>query len=297
MKIRKLSFLLPWLLTAALTGCVSNDSVEDKQKSSADHQPVTTTVASADGSKITYGTLGAGEPAIVFIHCWTCNHHFWDQQLDYFSQQRKVIWLDLAGQGDSGSQRKTYSMAAFGQDVATVVKQIGAKKVILVGHSMGGPVALEAAKLLGNQVTGIVGVDTFYTPFEYPTSQEKIDAFVKPFETDFYATSEGMVRSMFTPQADKTQVEAIVQKFASAKPEVGISAMHELFNWNASQVQTDLKNFAEILYNINAAPTGKEKPVNDHIVMVPGVGHFIAQMKPDVFNQTLEGIVSRLQQR
>jgi len=254
----------------------------------------TATVASVDGSPIVYGVRGQGEPVIVFVHCWTCNHTFWDAQISYFSKRHRVVWLDLAGHGESGSRRQQYTMQAFGQDVAAVVTQVGAQKVILVGHSMGGPVVVEAAKQLGDRVIGIVGVDTFYTPFEYPASQEKIMAFVKPFETDFRKTSEQMVRSMFTPQADPAVVESLVAEFLAADADVGVSAMHALFNWNAQQASTDLKRFSDILYNINAAPTGKELPANDHVTMIPNVGHFIAQVKPEVFNRALEGIIATL---
>ncbi len=274
------------LVFLGLAGCVSTTPEIE--------QATTTTVESIDGSPIVYGTRGQGEPVIVFVHCWTCNHTFWDEQIDYFSKQYQVVWLDLAGQGESGSHRQRYTMQAFGQDVAAVVNQVGARKVILVGHSMGGPVAIEAAKQLGDRVIGIVGVDTFYTPFEYPTSQEAINAFVKPFETDFHGTSEKMVRSMFTPQADPAVIEATVSQFSAADPKVGVSAMYELFDWNAHQGPADLQRFSDRLYNINAAPTGKETPPNPHVVMVPGVGHFIAQVKPDDFNQALEGIIAKL---
>ncbi|VAW73495.1 hypothetical protein MNBD_GAMMA15-777 [hydrothermal vent metagenome] len=269
-----------------LAGCVV--TVQD------DKRPIRTIIESADGSPIAYGMRGQSEPTIVFIHCWTCNHTFWDAQIDYFSKQHQVVWLDLAGHGESGSRRQRYTMQAFGQDVAAVVHQVGAGKVILVGHSMGGPVAVEAAKQLGDRVIGIVGVDTFYTPFEYPASQEAIAAFVKPFETDFRETSNKMVRSMFTPQADPAVIDAIVSKFSAADPKVGASAMYELFNWNAQQASADLQLFSGMLYNINAAPTGKEPPPNAHVVMVPGVGHFVAQVKPGAFNQALEGIITKL---
>lgn len=275
-----------WLIMLVLAGCVSTTPITEQQ--------ITATVDSMDGSPITYGVRGQGEPAIVFVHCWTCNHSFWNAQIDYFSKRYKVVWLDLAGHGESGSRRQHYTMRAFGGDVAAVVDQVGARKVILVGHSMGGPVAVEAAKQLGDRVIGIVGVDTFYTPFEYPSSQEGIEAFVKPFETDFRGTSDKMLHSMFTAEADPAVVKAIISEFSAADPKVGVSAMHELFNWNARQGSIDLQHFSDILYNINAAPTGKELPPNPHVVMVPGVGHFIAQVKPDAFNQALEGIIGKL---
>ena len=281
----KLAIWLAAFIFASLAGCATMVSNTDGQ---------TATVESADGSPIVYGVRGQGEPVIVFVHCWTCDHTFWDEQIDYFSKHQQVVWLDLAGHGESGSRRQQYTMQAFGQDVAAVVKKMGAQKVILVGHSMGGPVVVEAAKQLGDRVIGIIGVDTFYTPFEYPASQEKIAAFVKPFETDFRKSSEQMVRSMFTPQADPAAIEEIVMKFSATDPEVGVSAMHELFNWNAQQAAADLKHFSDILYNINAAPTGKELPANEHVTMVPNVGHFIAQIKPEKFNQALEGIIATL---
>ncbi len=283
---RKLTIWLTAFIFVGLAGCATTASTDGQ---------TTATVESADGSPIVYGVRGQGEPVIVFVHCWTCNHTFWDEQIDYFSKRQKVVWLDLAGHGESGSRRQQYTMQSFGQDVAAVVKKIDARKVILVGHSMGGPVVVEAAKQLGDRVVGIVGVDTFYTPFEYPASQEKIAEFVKPFETDFRKASEQMVRSMFTPQADPVAVDGIIAKFSAADPEVGVSAMYELFNWNAQQASTDLKRFSDILYNINAAPSGKELPANEHVTMIPKVGHFISQIKPEEFNQALEGIIATLE--
>ncbi|MEN8133550.1 MAG: alpha/beta hydrolase, partial [Pseudomonadota bacterium] len=157
----------------------------------------TKTVASADGSLIRYDTKGQGRLTIVFVHCWTCSHKFWTPQLEYFAKQYQVVWVDLAGHGESGSHREQYTMQSFGQDVAAVVQETNAQQVVLVGHSMGGPVALEAAKLLGDRAIGIIGVDTFYTPFTYPTTAEQIEAFAGPFREDYAKASQNMVQSMF----------------------------------------------------------------------------------------------------
>ncbi|MCG6861431.1 MAG: alpha/beta hydrolase [Chromatiaceae bacterium] len=249
------------------------------------------TAISADGSEIRYGVSGEGEVTLVFIHCWTCNHRFWSSQIEHFSQNHRVVWLDLAGHGDSRSQRSDYSMEAFGEDVEAVVNQVGGEKVILVGHSMGGPVAIEAAERLGDRVIGIVGVDTFYTPFEYPRSEEKIEDFVKPFKEDFKGASEGMVRSMFTPQADKDTVAWLVEQFSGANPEMGVSALYGIFRWNAEKTPAILEKYAAKLRNINAAPTGEEKALHEGVTLIPGVGHFVPQMKPDAFNEALGKIV------
>ena len=246
---------------------------------------------SADGSGIRYGVSGQGDITLVFVHCWTCNHTFWSKQVDYFSPHYKVVWIDLAGHGGSGSKRTHYTMQAFGQDIAAVVNAVGATRVVLVGHSMGGPVAVEAAELLGDKVIGIVGVDTFYTDFEYPRDEEKIAAFVKPFEEDFGGTSQQLVRSMFTPNADPQTVDWVVEQFSSSQREMGISAMYEIFRWNAEKAPAILQRHATILRNINGAPTGSEKAHDPSVILIPDVGHFVAQVKPGAFNQALEHII------
>jgi sigma-B regulation protein RsbQ len=255
------------------------------------------TVASADGSLIRYESKGQGNPTIVFVHCWTCSHEFWKHQLEHFAKQYRVVWVDLAGHGESGSQRQKYTMQSFGQDVAAVVRKIDARQVVLVGHSMGGPVILEAAKLLGDRVIGIVGVDTFYTPFRYPTTPEEIEAFVSPFKENYTKASQQMVESMFTPNVDADIKQTISSAIPGADKAVGVSALYEIFYWNVERGDASRKLFADRLYNINAAPKGDEKPLHTSVVLVPGVGHFIPQVKSDAFNQTLEEILEQITAR
>jgi pimeloyl-ACP methyl ester carboxylesterase len=206
-----------------------------------------------------------------------------------------VVWLDLAGHGQSGSTRSDYTMEAFGEDVATVVNKVGAKRVVLVGHSMGGPVSIEAANMLGDKVVGIVGVDTFYTAFQYPKSQAEIEGFVKPFEKDFVGAREQMFQSMFTPNADPELKASIAKQSSGVKPEMGISAMYELFRWGAQNVPDSLNSYSKKLNNINAAPTGNETALHKSVTLIPGVGHFVPQVKPEEFNAALNKIIREYQ--
>jgi len=289
MKAANISTALAFMLGIALiAGCSSVQNLTNQN---------VLTVKSDDGSSITYGVHGQGEVTIIFVHCWTCNHEFWKPQIEYFSKKHKVVWLDLAGHGLSNSKRKKYTMQAFGKDVAAVVNEIDGDNVILVGHSMGGPVSIEAAKLLGDKVIGVVGVDTFYTPFEYPKSEEEINDFVKPFKNDFKAASEQLVRSMFTPEADPDSITWIVTQMSVADQEMGISAMYEIFRWNAKNVPSNLDKYSKKLWNINGAPTGKEIALHESVVLIYDVGHFVAQVKPNEFNEALNQIVAGFQTR
>src|SRR6267143_1352983 len=99
-------------------------------------------------------------PALVLVHCWTCDSSFWQDQVARLAKSRQVVTLDLAGHGRSGRTRKDYTMEAFGQDVKAVADKLKLDRMVLVGHSMGGAVILEAAKRLGSRVVGLVPIDT-----------------------------------------------------------------------------------------------------------------------------------------
>jgi pimeloyl-ACP methyl ester carboxylesterase len=276
-----LSFgLLLATLTAGLVAC--QGKVEER----------VATISSRDGSPITYGVRGKGPKTVVFIHCWTCNHEFWRPQIEHFSRKYQVVWMDLAGHGLSGSNRSDYSMSAFGEDVASVVNRVGAEKVVLVGHSMGGPVAIEAANLLGDKVVGVVGVDTFYTPFKLPRSEKDFEEFLKPFKTDFKRTSAGLVESMFTDDADPDVKATIVKQMSAADKDMATSAMYGIYSWSVKNDPGGLEKYAGKLRNINAAPSGKETALHESVILIPGVGHFIPQVKPDEFNEVLDRVIA-----
>src|SRR5512134_3037148 len=103
---------------------------------------------SADGVPIHFTTEGKGEPALVFVHGWTGDTRFWDAQMKHFAPWRQVVAVDLAGHGASGKDRREWSVPAFGQDVRAVVEKLGLGRVVLLGHSMGGSVIVEAARLM-----------------------------------------------------------------------------------------------------------------------------------------------------
>ena len=95
---------------------------------------------SKDGTPISYEVYGTGDPTLIFVHGWSCDSRYWREQVPEFSKKYRVVVIDLAGHGHSGTSRIIYTMSSFGEDVKAVTEAVGSKKVILIGHSMGGPV-------------------------------------------------------------------------------------------------------------------------------------------------------------
>ena len=160
-------------------------------------------VSSSDGTPIAYEVYGAGEPTLVFVHGWSCDARYWRAQVPVFSGNYQVVICDLAGHGHSGTGRKAYTMAAFGEDVRAVAEATGSHRVILIGHSMGGTVIAEAARLMPEQVIGLIGIDTLEN-IEYPMTPEELEGMVAPLAKDFQAGSRQFVSQMALSTSDSS---------------------------------------------------------------------------------------------
>ncbi len=148
---------------------------------------VTANVMSADGVAIGYDVRGSGPVALVFIHGWMCDRTHWRHQIDAFAEGHTVVTLDLAGHGNSVGNRDSWTIDRFGADVQAVVEVLDLPRVILVGHSMGGPIALEAAAHMPDRVLGVVGVDTLHN-VEAVIDTDGWNRLMKMYETDFAGT-------------------------------------------------------------------------------------------------------------
>jgi len=248
-------------------------------------------VYSSDSERIHYISAGQGDVTLLFIHCWSCNSTFWNAQLSYFSKKYQVIALDLAGHGASGASRKNYSIAKFADDVSAVVNDLKLNNVILIGHSMGGAVAVEAALILPEKVRGVVAVDAFATGYPWP-EKAAIAAQLAPFQENYSNATFKMVEGMFAPHTGKALIYRIANDMASADPAVAISALQNLFLWMADEYPQRRTELKVPLININARRR-KQRPAGDkNIITVPFVGHFIPLEAPLKFNQALADAIA-----
>jgi len=253
-------------------------------------------VLSRDGTKINFIVEGNGEPALVFIHGWSCDKSYWDDQVKTFSTKYKVVAINLAGHGESGTTRKNYTIELFGEDVAAVVNKLKLDNVILIGHSMGGSVIIEAAKRLKGKIIGLVGADT-YQSFKDDWTEEQKESFLKPFHSDFVNTTKNFVKAMLPKTADSTLVNKIANDMSSAPPEIAISAIRNLFFYDPIPTLKEIQ-LPIVSINCDMYPVSIEenrKYVNSFTVkMMNGVGHFVMLEDKDKFNKLLQEAVDEL---
>ena len=260
-------------------------------------------VHSKDGTPISYEVFGRGDPTLVFVHGWNCDSRYWRAQTPVFSEKYRVVVLDLAGHGHSGMSRTRYSMRSFGEDVQAVVESTDSHRVILIGHSMGGSVIAEAARLMPGRIVGLIGVDTL-EDIEYPMTREELQGMIAPLEEDFRHGVREFVGRMMRPDTDAGLREWILSDMAAAPPGVALSAMNEMMNpYVTGEAATIFDRIRIPVITVN----GDLWPVNHEAnrrhmssfdaMVLKGADHFLMMNRPGEFNQALEKAIHMLTDR
>ena len=94
-----------------------------------------------------YVRTGSGTPPLVFVHGFACSSDDWGLQIKELKKQFEIVACDLRGHGQTQGRPQECTIENFGGDVAALVSVLHLDKPILIGHSMGCRVVLEAARV------------------------------------------------------------------------------------------------------------------------------------------------------
>jgi pimeloyl-ACP methyl ester carboxylesterase len=255
------------------------------------------TAYSFDKIPIVYQKAGSGEGALVFVHCWSCDKSYWQNTIEYLSNNYTTIAIDLAGHGESGLTRTEWTIEKYGKDVSGVIEKEKLTNVILIGHSMGGPVVLSAAQQMADKIKALIAIDTFQD-IEGRWTDEQFEGFFKPFEDDFPNTTKAFVKSIFGENADSTLVMRIANDMSSAPPQVALASFRSLFHFEEAPI-FDETNIPVVFINSTRFPTNTES-ANKHIkefklILIEDVGHFPMLENPEEFNRILEETIKEFE--
>ena len=177
-----------------------------------------------DGVKLYFEEKGVGEPAMLLVHGWTCNHSHFAAQADYFSKSHRVVSVDLRGHGRSDAPQQEYTLDGFADDLAWLCGQLGLNRPIVCGHSMGGFVVLVMAARHPDHVRARILVDSPFVRME--DFEARIGPIVESWkQPDYRPAVSAFIDTMFSP-ADDPQIRAqITQQMLSTPQHVLTSAM------------------------------------------------------------------------
>jgi pimeloyl-ACP methyl ester carboxylesterase len=246
----------------------------------------------------------------VFVHGFACSHEDWRLQLDFFSQTNEVVACDLRGHGATPGRPHECSIEHYGGDVAALINNLELKRAVLVGHSMGCRVVLEANRLAPDRVAGIVLVDGSRLASGDPDAAESA-ARAATEKAGYPAFAENLFRQMFfSPSA---LAEAIVARALRSSAETGPALWPSMARWDAGEMDAALAAVRSPLMAIQSTTRDAQlrrsplkpgetspwldllkKTISDlKIDIVPGVGHFPQLEAAETVNRLIAGFVQK----
>ena len=255
------------------------------------------TARSADGVAIRYHVEGTGEPTVVLVHGWAMDRHVWNGQAPALAKRHRVVTLDLAGHGESGGSRPAWTMAAFGEDVKAVVEAVGLTQLVLVGHSMGGPVVLEAARRMPERVKGIVLVDTLLN-VEERTPAAEVEAFARQLEADYKTVVAQMSGNyLFAPATPAAVRERVLRQALALPAGVSVAMLRQVWAYDPlpalREIRAPIRAVNADKFPTNVAANRRHMPGYEAII-VPGCGHYPMLEDPARFGPALDQAVAQV---
>jgi pimeloyl-ACP methyl ester carboxylesterase len=258
-------------------------------------------IAELDGIDLYYETRGEGFP-VVFAHGYTGSHADWVSPMSALSGRFRVLAMDHRGHGRSQapSSASDYSVAIMAEDVHRLLGQLGIDTCCLVGHSMGGFMALQLALDHPTAVSALVLVDTSSGEFERIPDYEELRA-----RLDELARSQGMeaafeynaehnawVRERFERHPELREISR--QKMLQTSVDGYVHCAQAIANWtpvtgrlHEIRVPTLIFLGDEDTPFVRPSQILKEAIAGARLEVIAGSGHSPHEEVPEAFNRAL----------
>ena len=270
---------------------VAKTSTRDDKKSEGESRFAKLDLGAGLGAqRVHYVNYGKGSEALVLIHGWTMNVDNWRDQISEFSKRSRVIAIDLPGHGQSDKPQTTYSMDLFARAVDAVMRDAKVKRAVLVGHSMGTPVARQFYRKYPEKTLAIVIVDGALRPFGDKAMMARI---VEGFRGPNYQQIGGqMFAGMSGPNLSADAQQRIKASFLNTPQYVVAGAMEGMADssiWGEDKINVPVLAIMarNPFYPPNLEAGYRPLAPNMDFRMWEGVGHFIMMEKPKEFNEAV----------
>jgi pimeloyl-ACP methyl ester carboxylesterase len=251
--------------------------------------------AKLDGAKIHYKSYGKGKDAVVLIHGWTCNLDNWREQIPEFAKRNRVIALDLPGHGQSDKPQIAYTMDLFANAIDAVLRDAKVDHAVLVGHSMGTPVARQFYRKYPQKTLAIVIVDGGLRLFG---TKEMRNGFLAMFRAPTYKDAGAQMFGQMMANLPAAEQERVKTSFANTPQYVIVGAMEAM---NDEALYATDKINVPVLAVLAKSPFWAADTDQFLHSLAPdlelqwweGVGHFVMLEKPKQFNDAVIAFLNK----
>jgi pimeloyl-ACP methyl ester carboxylesterase len=248
-----------------------------------------------NGVRLAYQESGSGSSSVLLVHGWGGDHTYLERQEVHLREAYRVVNVDLRGHGASESSQDEYTMELYADDLAWLCEELKLSHPFVVGHSMGGMVALQLAAKHPALPSAIVLIDSLVLP-----SQALMDSF-KPLREamlgpEYAAAFQQTMLSLLLPSDHDGIREKILDPTKLPQQHVLASSLDAHF-------RNDFTEAAARQCRIPAAYIGSAHPLGNteafqrltpqlQIAQTLGSGHFSPLQVPSQINAMLDTFIA-----
>ena len=251
--------------------------------------------AKLDGARIHYKSYGKGREALVMVHGWGCNLGHWRDQIPDLSKRNRVIALDLLGHGESDKPEIAYTIDHFANAIDAVLRDAKVERAVVMGHSMGTPVARQFYRKYPQKTLGIIIVDGGLRPFG---TKEMREQFMSMFRGPNYKETGSQMFTQMMPTLAAADQERVKTSFFNTPQNVLVTAMENMNQESLYALDKINVPVFAILAKSPFWPADTEQFFRSiapdfEMQLWEGVSHFLMMEKPKQFNDAVIAFLNK----
>ncbi len=254
---------------------------------------------------------GSGKLPLVFVHGITCTHDDWESQVAFFQSQYPVITCDLPGHGLSDPPVDNGSIESLGAAVASLLNDLNLPPSVLIGHSMGCRVIVQATLDAPERVAKLILLEGSRIAENDPqAAEQQMQEHIA--EVGYAAMVESLFADMFVDGSDPTLKQRIIQRALKLPETIGAQLFVRLVGWDAGMADAALAQITVPTYVLQSTYVNTQRvrvPLepdeitpwmelvrkhvpNSELDVISGVGHFPMLEAPDMVNEKMRAFIA-----
>lgn len=250
-----------------------------------------------NGARLAYEETGAGAPTFLFVHGWACDRGSWTAQVADLERDHRCIAVDLRGRGESEA-RAPFGVSQAANDLAALIEALSAGPAVVVGHSLGGIIALLLNARRPDLVLGLVTIDS---PIEPETGKASPRTVARLREAGSMAAVGAFLDSFAYDPPHAGAAAYVDSVMRTCDAEVAAGMLEDLGNVGAHILdmvrRADLKPFMAIWAEEALGDPGwlRDNTMFVRQEPVAGTGHFVQIERPEVTNALLRAFLDDIE--
>ncbi len=238
--------------------------------------------------------VGSGTP-LVLVHGFLGSSDMWTPQIEFFKDDFRVIAPALPGFGESSAINSCDSIECMAKAILNLLEKKEIKNFNLLGHSMGGMIVQEIAKIAGEKILKLICYGTGPRG-NIPGRFETIDQSREKLKINGLDVTAHRIAKTWFIEEDKSKYFYLCDEAGKQTSiEAADNGLIAMKNWSGIENLKNIKNETLIVwgdqdkaYNFNQVETLNNNIPNSDLKVIKGCSHNVHLEKPEEFNAVVE---------